>query len=344
MVWAFFVLCCGFEGCTMGSKRLDWIDIAKGIAIILVIVGHTVPNPSPLRHAIFSFHMPVFFILAGYTFRPKPWRELLSGSVTRSLVPYVVLALAWQLPTFLMSGTPLTGGALVSGLETLVFASGVDVPGFGIAAVGMSWFLAALFTSRLLFNALVRLFDEREVGVAVQGVVCAAMAFCGLCVSRFLGVYLPLDLDLSCYIVLLMWIGYTARQQKLEPSVSKPLLFIGAGVFWIALAAMSGLELSSRRVDGFVAATVAALAGSYCVCWVSMAVEKLKDVPVFGALERGLVFCGQASLAIFAIHAVDWFIPWQTMPLLVALPASWLFASIVRCACVIGLAYVIKKA
>lgn len=64
----------------MGSKRLDWIDIAKGIAIILVIVGHTVPNPSPLRHAIFSFHMPVFFILAGYTFRPKPWRELLSGS------------------------------------------------------------------------------------------------------------------------------------------------------------------------------------------------------------------------------------------------------------------------
>lgn len=79
----------------MGTKRLDWIDIAKGIAIILVIVGHTVPNPSPLRHAIFSFHMPVFFILAGYTFRPKPWRELLSGSVSRLLVPYVILALAW---------------------------------------------------------------------------------------------------------------------------------------------------------------------------------------------------------------------------------------------------------
>lgn len=88
VVRAFFVLCAAvFEGFVMGSKRLDWIDIAKGIAIILVIVGHTVPNPSPLRHAIFSFHMPVFFILAGYTFRPKPWRELLSGSVSRLLVP-----------------------------------------------------------------------------------------------------------------------------------------------------------------------------------------------------------------------------------------------------------------
>lgn len=288
--------------------------------------------------------MPVFFILAGYTFRPKPWRELLNGSVSRLLVPYVILALAWQVPSFLMSGAPLTGDALAGGLETLVFASGVDVPGFGVAAVGMSWFLAALFTSRFLLNALVRLFDERVVGVVWQGVVCAAIAFCGLSVSRFFGIYLPLDLDLGCYIVLLMWVGYTARQRKLEPSVSKPLLFVGAGIVWLVLAAMSGLELSGRRVDGFVVATVAALAGSYCVCWVSMAVEKLKDIPVLGALERGLVFCGQASLAIFAIHAVDWFIPWQTMPPFMTLPASWLFASIVRCACDIGLAYVIKKA
>ena len=109
-------------------------------------------------------------------------------------------------------------------------------------------------------------------------------------VSRYFGAYLPLDLDLSCYIVLLMWIGYTARQRGLEPSVSKPLLFIGAGVAWLILAALSGLELSSRRVDGFVVATVAALAGSYCVCWVSMALENLKDVPVLGLLSEDSCF------------------------------------------------------
>lgn len=188
------------------------------------------------------------------------------------------------------------------------------------------------------------LFDGHEVGVVYQGAVCAVIAFCGLSVSRYFGVYLPLDLDLSCYIVLLMWVGYAVRQKGLEPSVSKPLVFIGAGVAWLVLAALSGLEISSRCVDGFVVPTVAALAGGYCVCWVSMALEKLKNVPVLGSFERALVFCGQASLAIFAIHAVDWFIPWQTMPLLMALPASWLFASIVHCACDIGLAYLIKKA
>lgn len=70
----------------------------------------------------------------------------------------------------------------------------------------------ALFTSRLLFNALMLLFDGHEVGVVYQGAVCVVIAFCGMSVSRFFGVYLPLDLDLSCYIVLLMWVGYAVRQ------------------------------------------------------------------------------------------------------------------------------------
>jgi hypothetical protein len=87
----FHFVCCGFEGFAMRSKRLDWIDIAKGIAIILVIVGHTVPNPSPLRHAIFSFHMPVFFILAGYTFRPKRWCERSADRQALPSLPFMRL-------------------------------------------------------------------------------------------------------------------------------------------------------------------------------------------------------------------------------------------------------------
>lgn len=114
--------------------------------------------------------------------------------------------------------------------------------------------------------------------------------------SRLLGVYLPLDLDLSCYIVLLMWAGYTVRHRGLEPSVDKPLLFIGFDVVWLTFAALSGLELSSRRVDGFVIATIAALAGSYCVCWVSMAIEKMKPCRFWGLLGEDSCFVGRLAL------------------------------------------------
>lgn len=50
-------------------QRIDWIDTAKGLCMLLVIVGHTLPYSNLLRNFIFSFHMPAFFFLTGYTAR-----------------------------------------------------------------------------------------------------------------------------------------------------------------------------------------------------------------------------------------------------------------------------------
>ncbi|WP_278969986.1 acyltransferase family protein [Megasphaera elsdenii] len=48
-------------------NRVGWIDVAKGIAIVLVIIGHTVQFGGGTRNFIFSFHMPLFFLLSGFT-------------------------------------------------------------------------------------------------------------------------------------------------------------------------------------------------------------------------------------------------------------------------------------
>ncbi len=50
------------------GDRIYWIDCAKGITILLVIIGHSIYNPM-VRGPIFSFHMPLFFILSGMTYK-----------------------------------------------------------------------------------------------------------------------------------------------------------------------------------------------------------------------------------------------------------------------------------
>lgn len=55
---------------SLSRKRINWIDIAKGIAIVLMIIGHDVTFGGNVRNLIFSFHMPIFFLLTGYTIRP----------------------------------------------------------------------------------------------------------------------------------------------------------------------------------------------------------------------------------------------------------------------------------
>ena len=49
-------------------KRNKSMDIAKGIGIILVVIGH---SGSPLMNFVYLFHMPLFFFISGYFYKDK---------------------------------------------------------------------------------------------------------------------------------------------------------------------------------------------------------------------------------------------------------------------------------
>lgn len=63
------------------SSRIEWIDALKGIAILVVVIGHCVAdslhsNTFPIYQQymqmfydfIYSFHMPFFFTISGFVF------------------------------------------------------------------------------------------------------------------------------------------------------------------------------------------------------------------------------------------------------------------------------------
>lgn len=55
----------------MESKRIEAIDIAKGIGIFFVVIGHFINMSSYPGRVIYSFHMPLFFFLSGICFNEK---------------------------------------------------------------------------------------------------------------------------------------------------------------------------------------------------------------------------------------------------------------------------------
>lgn len=56
---------------TKTQTRIEWLDIAKGLGVLLVVIGHLwYKCPYPLvNQIIYSFHMPMFFILSGFVFK-----------------------------------------------------------------------------------------------------------------------------------------------------------------------------------------------------------------------------------------------------------------------------------
>ena len=68
--------------------KVNWVDSLKGLAIILAVLGHIA---SPLSSFIYSFHMPLFFIISGFFLNPtnELKRELIK-SFKRLFNPFFI--------------------------------------------------------------------------------------------------------------------------------------------------------------------------------------------------------------------------------------------------------------
>lgn len=56
------------ETVVVKSNRISYIDLAKGLGIVLIVIGHSVKT-GWLREYLYSFHVPFFFLLSGMTYK-----------------------------------------------------------------------------------------------------------------------------------------------------------------------------------------------------------------------------------------------------------------------------------
>jgi len=81
------------------TGRKSWLDKAKGIGIILVVLGHMDQGSNPLCKWISSFHMPLFFILSGVivsmrsAYMSMPLKNVLIKRAKQLFYPYLMFSL-----------------------------------------------------------------------------------------------------------------------------------------------------------------------------------------------------------------------------------------------------------
>ncbi len=74
------------------------MDALKGVGIVLVVLGHSYYLPEVIHQYIYSFHMPLFFMISGYLTRGETYEE-------HSFLEIVLKkAKAYMLPYFLFLG------------------------------------------------------------------------------------------------------------------------------------------------------------------------------------------------------------------------------------------------
>ena len=125
------------------TKRIDTFDIAKGIVILLVILGHMMRQTLIPSQWIFSFHMPFFFIVSGIFFNPQKYNsciEYLTQKTRTLLIPSTLLTLL-----------------LCAITESL--SLGYNIPKYLLIGerLPIVWFLFALFFTEIIYYFISKL-------------------------------------------------------------------------------------------------------------------------------------------------------------------------------------------
>ena len=149
---------------TMSANRCEWLDCAKGIAILLVVLGHSFQyylypdgfeNTLPWR-IVYSFHMPFFFMLSGFSSGFSKYSKFSNFTLHKKINRLVIPYFSWGLILFPIS-------LFYRGWSWNLITDFVVKP----SHVGL-WYLWTLFFIWLLHSLILRLFK----GGGIRQLIC----------------------------------------------------------------------------------------------------------------------------------------------------------------------------
>lgn len=165
-------------------KRVDWLDVLKCIAMFIVLCGHVSRDNTPdtIRYYIYSFHMPLFFIISGMGFylqtqKEYSFMEMVKNKSRSLLRPYLALNII-MIPLWLFNFKFLTSKE--ESITELLLAILYSNQKWNSLPTSTTWFITTLFLVTMLFFVIKSYFNDDEKLIVIA---CMVVGLIGYAVS-----------------------------------------------------------------------------------------------------------------------------------------------------------------
>ena len=243
------------------SKRYDWVDWLKAFGIVLVMLGH-LQLPGWFRSWIYSFHMPLFFMVSGFLLGNSglevSWGEFWRKRIKKLTTFYFTFAIFGAAVSIVLQA--LVGGwhvlprAAFERFLSVLYASGTVAGSLRVYPIVL-WFFSALIMGFIISWALGKCATTRY-----RLIIAAALAWLSV---TFLQVSMVWEIESGVVASFYVCVGLELRRNEqlriliCRSSLSVLLLCLMSGAVFACYA--SGIDYRSSNIESPLLATASCL-------------------------------------------------------------------------------------
>lgn len=276
--------------------RWNWVDIAKGITILLVAGYHA--TLGLINDFVTMWFMPLFFVMSGYLLNVEKWtapeRCFVRNRFQRIMVPYFVtyavyfviwLAEGWL--DILQLKPRLASDVLLG-----IFYGNGNIDWMLVTPM---WFLPCLFAAEVIYMEVVL---KRIQGEKKQAAAVLLLAAAGYGIGR--SVTLPWGTDIAMVMQPFLFMGSLLRSRKVMPSGWKwavPCIVLVFAAFFIN----SMIDVNVRRYQNLIVFFAGGMAGTLLTFQFAQYLDKISCTRKINEL---LILCGKWTLFLLIVHGI----------------------------------------
>ena len=259
----------------MSQKRIEFIDLAKGICMILLVIGHCGVNVNG------ASTLPLYLMISGMFFKEyNNTRTFLKKKINGILVPFIFFYLIGYIAFY---GIKLFAPSLLITSSESIF----DVFNNRQFFNGPIWFIITLFWCNIYLYIIYKTVTKEYIRIIIS-------TFIGL-VGWFLGrkgIFVPMYLDVAMTSLPFFILGYYMKQSAIINNTGNVMELI-SGVCMIIVATIipSRISLHYNIMEGINSYIVGILVaiGILFIC------KKIVNITF-------ITYCGHYSLVLLCVH------------------------------------------
>lgn len=284
----------------MVDTRKQYLDIAKGILIILVVLGHS-PTLNPfLGEIIYWFHMPAFFIISGYLYRAPIEKGMTINDWTRKNFPKYFIP---YISFFLLTSIVIYRNFGLQDITNFLYG--------GRMYGGVFWYIPVLFFTIILFSLIIK-----KIKKPVVFIIIISLYVLGHLESIF---YLPnnsdyiswgikykapLNIDVVLVSLTYFSIGYYFKEViKKFTEKSNMLFFATLSIICLSLIVLSAQNFFSFHIDMKLSYYKNILLDLVIpVLFFAFVLKGSQYLSNFSTVSKVISFIGKNTLVIMYLH------------------------------------------